>query len=481
MIDRAVEKQVVDLWKNQNKNAMSVDFYDDPRTLQGVYSKAIDVMNRATSNTFKLKKDGVGSWISEQSLPIQLLSQDILTVDLSIEELSKQKPFNIPIRSLVKLENMGYIYLNIRDYDSEKNKGFSSLCAGKASENLSKIIENCKNVYIGSALREPIFNACLKWEGLNDTIDKIQLNAFDELSNSFKAFNEEFDNGKLDKTESIFRGEKFNLTGISWNYAFLKSVRSKIDDYIFDDYGDRIGIQSKYEKTVHYGNEWIKTKDASTRLKAGKSFQEFAGEIKTYHQLYTANITASWGTAYNFTDNEYIEATRKAASIKLKNDIRSNANWQKFVSMIYSDQIGIKSEYLISDKNIIYSEGIIDSIIELKIKKYNEINAIYKLISDYEKKYINDENFISADLEKLYTQYNVVKSKFYYGVLEKLFVKGIKTSPLSIIKSIDLGVGDFWDLNVNFNLPEVVKRILIPSKDKRMLFNIYQTIKNEKK
>ena len=60
-----------------------------------------------------------GSWVDSLPLPLQLMTQPKLTVDLTLATLASDAPFGLSLASLCKLARNGFIYLNLRDYDSD--------------------------------------------------------------------------------------------------------------------------------------------------------------------------------------------------------------------------------------------------------------------------------------------------------------------------------------------------------------------------
>jgi hypothetical protein len=99
-----------------------------------------------------------GSWVDSLPLPLQLMTQPKLTVDLTLATLASDAPFGLSMPSLCKLARNGFIYLNLRDYDSDLRNGLKGHIAQQAK--LEQILES-GSVYIGSAVRKGIFDAAI--------------------------------------------------------------------------------------------------------------------------------------------------------------------------------------------------------------------------------------------------------------------------------------------------------------------------------
>ncbi|SEN65205.1 hypothetical protein SAMN05216404_10616 [Nitrosospira multiformis] len=98
------------------------------------------------------------SWIDSLPLPLQLMTQPKLTVDLTLETLKSPAPFGLSLSSLCKLARKGFIYLNLRDYDSDlQNDLAGHLACQSRLEQLFTQVPN--GVYFGSAIRKSIFDA----------------------------------------------------------------------------------------------------------------------------------------------------------------------------------------------------------------------------------------------------------------------------------------------------------------------------------
>ena len=99
-----------------------------------------------------------GSWVDSLPLPLQLMTQPKLTVDMTLATLASDTPFGLSLASLCKLARNGFIYLNLRDYDSDLRYGLKGHIAHQAK--LEQLLD-AGGVYMGSAVRKGIFDAAI--------------------------------------------------------------------------------------------------------------------------------------------------------------------------------------------------------------------------------------------------------------------------------------------------------------------------------
>lgn len=496
MIDNTLIKTLRNLYKKQCETANSVDLTEDPRSLSGLMDISSNVMHRVSENTFGNKKAYTGSWIANRSLPLQLLNQKRLIVDLTVSELKKERPYDMPIDSLRDLVANGLVFLNIRDYDSEEKNDFPQLCHDLCAENLNRILNvNNSAIYIGSAVRSPIFNASLKWQfGANaKTIDYYQLEFYKNLERSYEAYKDELicNNDKNLKT-AIFRGEYQNLTAASWHYAYLTAVKSKINP-IFKTQEERIGIDELYKKALISGDDWYKNKSDRKRVRAAKDFLELAGELRTYHLIYTAPITGSWGSQYNINADEHVKILNNA--VRYNHNIVNNEAWENFQLFLLGRRLEWghpaiddgTGEYIPFIKDTIFDKGKIDSIIELLSNDNdNDIKERETLFNELNTLYIKDDIPETKVFAKAVEAYNKMGNSWLYKATKKLNLKmEIELSTSKIFSAIDMmlalkGVPAFLSLLPNVkikNLPIGIQHLLYPiSKEKRIIYRIHQNI-----
>src|SRR5687768_3979180 len=266
------------------KNARISDFAELSRhTMAAVVSGFGTVTNEA------------GSWIDSLPLPLQLMTQPKLTVDLTLDTLKSAAPFGLTLDSLCRLASKGFIYLNLRDYDSDLQNGLAGHIAQQAR--LERIFTEAPGaVYFGSAVRKGVFDAAIAknreraapYSANPDNKVARYQDYRDEAVQALK--NVGMDYARLPDDDprvqnAYFRGRRSSVEASFWHYAFLRSV----------------------EGYLPYEINFRLTEALNNAARSVEDLTKFMRLVRIYHLNFTAPVTASFGTTYNITPDEYKE------------------------------------------------------------------------------------------------------------------------------------------------------------------------------
>jgi len=486
MIDKELVDYLTRFHRKQANDAATVDFRDDPGPgLKGIVELSSQVMNRVT-RTFSPVKKQAGSWVSGESLLLQLLTQRPLTVDLTVNELKKIRPFDMPIESLCSLARHGFLYLNVRDFDSEMEKGFPEYGTNQSAKNLRILLREVKgSIYFGSALRKPLFDAAIRWSGRNGTYEQFRDEAISYLDNAAKAYELEIRENPLG-INSIFRSERQNLTAAAWHWAFLNSVYTKIPN-IFDDEEGRVGLVSRFGAAYYLGDKWSKNRSPENQIAAATAFLDLAGDLRTSHLNFTAPITASWGSTYNMTSDEF-ERSRSFATQRFPNSIiGTDENWRKIILIILAkskdwDIPAIKNvargtpiTRLFDNKNI--DEGIVDILIERMMNDSASLREAKEIGDELRQTYLQGRDLSDKEFIRMVQNYDRISQLN----LEN-YISGLEQT-IEVVMSA-AGAFDCWGMpyllkaagkTVSIKTQNVVEKILLPDPQDRMLYRVIRT------
>jgi hypothetical protein len=260
------------------------------------------------NTSFDVHKETIGSWINGDSLLLQIMTQPRLTVDVTPNELKKERPFGIPFNSFCQMAELQLVYLNFRDYDSDAKNNFEE--HKDVAKRIEKLFEKAKSqLYIGSALRKPIFDTALQSSGYEDaSYDKFYNEAINYLSNAEKCFKE------IKSNDANFRSEKPSLVAVAWHWAYLNAISHFLPAHLIriDSHKNESNPQSElnrlFKKAAELGEEAITRPNNQSQENAARAFVYLARRLRSCHLSFTAPLTASWGTTYNMTENEYTQA-----------------------------------------------------------------------------------------------------------------------------------------------------------------------------
>jgi hypothetical protein len=375
---------------------------------------------RAAIPAFK-HSDDIGSWISSHSLPIQLLMQSHLTVDLTLHELRKERPFGIPFRSLFELADSGHLFLNLRDYDSDFAAHYDD---ERVAKNIDRLLtEIPTKLYIGSALRKAVFDAALAYSGYEEReYESFYDQALIDLAAAYAAY----DRLPLQHTSvkrSLFRGERPKLKPVCWHWAFLNSVSHYLPPDIIRIEDDDAKLNSLYRKAIEYGDSARQDPSDVKNEAAADAFAELAGQLRICHLSFTAPITASYGTTYNMTEDEYRESLRLGFYWDRRAPSLRDDELDRFLYFALSDvgQFGhsafsrlheLPDHAVLKDKidDHIFTMGDIDNLIGALGKNRQRIAEANAIMNELKTSYLTDDRPAPRRLEAWISGYRRIKA-----------------------------------------------------------------------
>jgi hypothetical protein len=477
MVDNDLKLKLENLAKKQIETTKGILMYEnDPNGLNGVTELSRKMFDRATDNKLRFNKDRTGSWIAGQFMPLQLITQRNLMVDLTNDELCKQKPLNIPINSLITLAKMGFVYLNIRDFDLDNSN--DTLLNGVAADNLNILFDSVSDrLYIGSSLRKPLFDALISWQGYKYSYETYRNSFVERVNASAEALKET----NLQNANSHFRGEPQSLVAASWHYAYLMSIRSKIGIDIINGNEVRKGIEDKILNAEVKGAAWIKNKvDFIKKEQATFAFFDLARELRTFHLMYSAPITGSWGCTYNRTQDEFMNTTKLASEYLIPNITESQPYQELMYALLnkegyivnstYNEMSCLNPEFHFERRDI--DESFVDSLITSLIQNEHIYTKLQDISRELNTIYEN-EDFDYNHSKKLFHKYNDVSEEHTNKILGFLRKKDI-----SIETYLTLPLGPLMiKMSIKESkLPETIKKVFVPRKEDQLIFKLHNIL-----
>lgn len=449
----------------------------------------------AVVNGFGTVTNEAGSWIDSLPLPLQLMTQPKLTVDLTLDTLKSAAPFGLTMDSLCRLASKGFIYLNLRDYESDLQNGLAGHVAQQAK--LEQIFTEAPGaVYFGSAVRKGVFDAAIarnreRTAPYNPNPDNKVIGYQDYRDEAAQALKDVCtDYARLPDDDprvrnAYFRGRRSSVEASFWHYAFLRSVEGYLP----------------YEINRQFTEAF---NDAARSVEALTKFMRL---VRIYHLNFTAPITASFGTTYNIMSNEYKELIRLRTypSDPVHEDPQYDEIIDQLLYCLFDRNSPLNARRVASLKiqlsqdpaQIVFTDAMIDSLIDvlqrnrLKLKSAAEILRQLGPASNADGK--------EPELEDLISQYNAIESESVSIIakekkLAKLFTVG--TGTLATLPSagiyFGLGVTMPWlaaaalagplaALLANQITPtaaeSLVEKIKLPHKLDRMLYRVHKVIR----
>ncbi|MFN7716412.1 MAG: hypothetical protein ACK5QS_13170 [Pseudanabaenaceae cyanobacterium] len=492
MFDQELADQLALLYRKQAGDATTIDFHDNPGPgLKGLVDLSAQIMHRVTK-TFSSVRQDAGSWVADESLLLQLLTQRPLTVDLTVKELQKECPFGIAIRSLCDLARHGFIYLNVRDFESEAAEGFPQYAVGRTAKNLRHIIQSVPgSIYFGGALRKPLFDASIRWSGRDGTYEQFYEEAIEYLTHSAEAYEIEVQQNPLGLgLDSLFRGERQSLTAAAWHWAFLNSVKTKIPN-IFDNLEGRTGLISRFGTADYLGDKWSKNRTSENQASAATAFLDLAGDLRTAHQNFTAPITASWGGTYNMTSDEFEKSRSFAVQRLPASVVGTQENWQRLIFIalaksqewnipaIQSVARGAPAAQLLNPGNI--DSAIVDKLIERMRNDSSSLKEAKEIRNTLKQAYLQGRDLTEKEFVRLTQEYNRISQ-----INIENYIKGFEGTFNTIVGTAK--VFDCWGMptllkvveklpQVGIKMQDVVEKILLPNPEDRILYQIIRVFR----
>lgn len=438
-----------------------------------------------------------GSWIDSLPLPLQLMTQPRLTVDLTLEILKSPAPFGLSIESVCKLARKGFIYLNLRDYDSDLQNNLAGHTAHQ--KKLEQIFSEAPAaVYFGSAIRKGIFDAAIAKTRLrtspysaergNKISKTVQYeNYHDEASQALKRVCTDY--AKLPDGDPIvqntfFRGRRSNADAAFWHYAYLRSVEG------FLPYQINQQLTEAFQRAPHSVEDLTK----------------FMHLARICHLNFTAPVTASFGTTYNIMPEEYKELMRLRLypSDPVHDDPQYDEIIEQLLYCLFDRNSPLNAQSVASLKirlrqhpaQLVFTDAMIDSLIDVLERNRTKLRAAGEILRQ-----LGSASYVDGkkpELDDLISQYNAIESESVDLIakekrLAKLFTVG--TSTLAALPGIGiyfgLGIAMPWlaaaaaagplaALLANQATPaaaeSLVEKIKLPQKLDKMLYRVHKVI-----
>ncbi|PTR16198.1 hypothetical protein C8R31_102212 [Nitrosospira sp. Nsp2] len=434
-----------------------------------------------------------GSWIDSLPLPLQLMTQPKLTVDLTLATLASDTPFGLSMASLCKLAGSGFIYLNLRDYDSDLRNGLKGHVAQQAK--LEKILDS-GSVYIGSAVRKGIFDAAIS-KHVERSPGYIRRSG--SAAPRYEAYREEAaqvlrdvgnEYAKVADNDphvqnAYFRGRRTTVEAVSWQYAYLRAVEGYLP----------------YE----INRQLMEAINSAPR--SVEDLTKFMRLARIFHLNFTAPITASFGTTYNITPDEYKELIRlrTAPEDPVHRDPEYDEIIDQFLYCLFDRKSPLNARSVASLKlqlsadpgEIVFTDAMIDSLIDVLQRNRLKLRSAAEILRQLgAASYVDGKQ---AELEDLIRQYNAIESESLELIarekkLAKVFTAG--TSALAALPGplayFGLGVTMPWlaaaaafgpvtALLANQFTPaiaeSVIEKVKLPQKLDKMLYRVHKIIR----
>jgi len=436
-----------------------------------------------------------GSWVDSLPLPLQLMTQPKLTVDMTLATLASDTPFGLSLASLCKLARNGFIYLNLRDYDSDLRYGLKGHIAQQAR--LEQLF-GAGGVYIGSAVRKGIFDAAISKQRERNEPYTRSSGSGSGASNHYEVYREEaaqalkqvgdeysrLPDHDPNVQSAYFRGRRSDPGVVFWHYAYLRSVEGYLP----------------YE----INRQLTEAFDNAPRSMG--EFTEFMRLARIFHLNFTAPITASFGTTYNITPGEYKELIRLRMhpDDPVRRDPEYDEIIDQFLYCLFDRKSPLNAHSVASLKlqlsgdpvKIVFTDAMIDSLIDvlqrnrLKLKSAGEILQQLGSAS-----YVDGKQ---AELEDLISQYNAIESESIELIAREKRLAKVFTAVTSALATVPgplayfgLGVtmpwlaaaaafGPLTALLANQFTPaiaeSVIEKVKLPQKLDKMLYRVHKII-----
>jgi hypothetical protein len=440
-----------------------------------------------------------GSWIDSLPLPLQLMTQPKLTVDLTLAALGSNAPFGLSMASLCKLAKNGFIYLNLRDYDSDLRNGLKGHIAQQAK--LEQVLES-GSVYIGSAVRKGIFDAAIA--------KHVERNAPADASSSsgsgnhsygprYEAYRDEAAQALRDVgnqysrladddprvQNACFRGRRTSVEAAFWQYAYLRAVEGYLP----------------YEINQRLADAF------NSAPRSVEDLTNFMRLARIFHLNFTAPITASFGTTYNITPDEYKELIRLRISPDdpVHRDPEHDEIIDQFLYCLFDRKSPLNARSVASLKlqlsaypgEMVFTDAMVDSLIDVLQRNRLRLKSAAEILQQLgAASYVDGRQ---AELEDLISQYNAIESESLQLIakeknLAKVFTAG--TSALAALPGplayFGLGVTMPWlaaaaafgpvtallaNQFTTAAAESVIEKVKLPHKLDKMLYRVHKIIR----
>jgi hypothetical protein len=483
------------------KSKAIMDTIDEPNGFKDMGETVSKIFKQSTDG--RLIRELTGNGIINYSIPLQLMKQKTVMVDLTVSELMKEKPFGMPVDSIIDLAESGHLYLNLREYDLSNTERNVVFFEGQAAENLEKLLGSSRRniinkMYFGNALRNPIFNKLLYWQGIEKkSFEDYQKEFFAKSKNAHDAC-EQFDKSPNDFEKEFgisckWLDEKQTAIAASWHYAYLKSAKHLItrDDgpNIFMDHHHPSSIDAQLELCAYRGEDWAKDKNNEEKKKsAALSFAFLADKMRAFHVLHTIQITGTWGCFnWNRPRNDYNYAS-KSVSEHIEPGVTSTPEYQQLVYTLMNKEGYINSNpykgiFLempcINYEKKEFTRGEIDNLIrtlELNADKFAQLAAVNM---EVDKLYQDGDGFDIKQARKIHKEYSDISS-FISGNIAKS-INVVTDVVTDVITARIPSAGIIMKAAMEFlkKHPKILC-VFRPAPENRVAFKLYDVFHNHK-
>ncbi len=441
-----------------------------------------------------------GSWVDSLPLPLQLMTQPKLTVDLTLATLASDAPFGLSLASLCKLARNGFVYLNLRDYDSDLRDGLKGHIAQQAK--LEQLL-GAGGVYIGSAVRKGIFDAAIAKQrernapytrssgsssGAGSSGESNHYEAYrEEAAQSLKQIAASYSRLPDDEPNvrnAYFRGRRPDAEAVFWHYAYLRAVEGYLP----------------YE----INRQLTEAFDHAPR--SMEEFTEFMRLARIFHLNFTAPITASFGTTYNITPGEYKELIRLRIypDDPVQRDPEYDEIIDQFLYCLFDRKSPLNARSVASLKlrlssdpgKIVFDDAMVDSLIDVLQRNRLKLKSAAEILQQLgAASYVDGKQ---AELEDLISQYNAIESESIELIAKEKKLAKVFTAGASGVAALPgplayfgLGVSLPWlaaaaafgpltALLANQFTPaiaeSVIEKVKLPRKLDKMLYRVHKII-----
>jgi len=424
-----------DLHQQQSQAIQTIDWQGHRRklaTLSDLGTLALETMGRVNTS-FDFYNKSIGSWINGDSLILQILTQPRLTVDITPNELEKIRPFGMPFASLCRMAELQLVYLNFRDYDSDANNDFQE--HEGVAERIETLFEKARSqLYIGSALRKPIFDTALQSGGYDNVSYEYFYNeAIENLSNAAKYFQE------TKSDDANFRSEKPSLVAVAWHWAYLNAISHFLPAHLIriDNHNNEPNPQSElnhlFKKAAELGEEAQTSPNETAKRKAAEAFIKLALRLRSCHLNFTAPLTASWGTTYNMKGNEYTQAQDVRDYWREQPFQATDIEVNRYILYILQQasdsvnpsfrEIGLNNMTLKEQvDDHVFKEADVYNLLRARVSREDKINEAASILGELKEVYIRNGFFTDKQrLKKLVNDYKTIQIenlKVYINAIE---------------------------------------------------------------
>lgn len=510
-----VQEELSELYDSQLRAVQSLSLPEqDVNGLTGLVKLSSKAMG-AVNDSFRVSASTAGSWVRSHSLPIQLIRQYPLTVDLTPNELKKTRPYGIPFRSLLRLAESKFVYLNLRDYDSnptayENQDPLEYSPNESVASRMEELLRHRGSIYIGSALRKDIFDTALQKNGYSVEYETFQQRAKHDWSDALRCFQELAEIAPETRQEleqrTGFRGETLDdLTAPSWHWAFLSAVSHYINtpNLISIEQNDT-RLNQAYNRVAQLGSE---ARTIDQKIEAAATLADLVANLRTCHLNYTAPITASWGSIYNMQQHEYVQASRLPFVNQDHFNSQYNEEYNRFLAYILfenqeNEGLGRLREYFHAledpasgevtklrhkvDDNI-FDDDAIKSLTEVLFQERNRLQEAASKLEELQNDYLKGKETALERILQLMNDYRRIREeslkvlrqqKRWSELWERVALPAFGVAMGTVVPGPILPwlVTNILQEAVSDRIPEYVLRRHFPQEGQRVIFHVYKKI-----